>query len=496
MTRVANVLEVEREAMWDQLEAAAPVAEHVTERLSPTRAVVRPGFLEAVGDALRRAGWPVLVRHGRRPAAEVAAVRSNLGARIDALAPDAQRRLFRAQRLALGDEVLGSRVFDPLFDLRHVQSLLGSGLMVALPSELEPPWGPYRLHPDLPPPPDMVYDFSEAAMGLTDDLSDPGLSLEQLLHDLASLTAALSRHPPRRTHQGTLDRATSRRIGRHLGDEGLALEGHFEAVDRWLRALRALELLGAVSMDPATRVLGLEPGMEDVLAGSTADAMDRLVHRLVDADLHAALPALRAALLQAGGGAVDELIFAEELCAQHRDVLHGPWHREGQEVYPGGESSLLVPFDDEGFERIEARQLHALLKVTERLGLVRRGEGVFAATPDGRHWARGQPAHRPPVWVSSDLGVTVPPGSITPWERYQLERLGRCTQRDVVDVYQLERAGLEAWLAHHDIDEALDLLGRRCPAVPSSVRQTLTDWARSAQRVTLTYGGVVSASDD
>ena len=481
-----SVLRVERPEIWQQLEAVGPVSAHVLRERSDTERVVDAGFLPALGRSLEQAGWPVLVRHPRRAEAEVEAARSDLAQRVGALAPDARRLLWRAQRLALGDEVLGSRVWDPLFHRRHVQSLLGSELIHALPTDLEAPWGPYRLHPDLPPPPAVAYDFEEAVMGITDDLSAPGLSLEALLHDLASLTAALARHAPRRTHAGTLDRSTAKKLGRHLGDELLAAEGRFEAGDRWVRALRALELLGAVSMDPATRVLGLEPGMEDVLAGSTADAMDRLVHRLVDADLHAALPALRASLAQAGDGAVDELIFVEELCEQHRDVLHGPWHRDGVDVYPGGEDTEAIAFDDEGFERIEARQLHALVKLVERLGLVRRADGVFSATDDGRHWATGEAAHRPPVWVSSDLGVTVPPGAITPWERFQLERLGRCVQRDVVDVYRLERAGLVSWLATHDIDEALALLARRCPAVPSTVADTLRDWARSALRVTLT----------
>ena len=93
--------------------------------------------------------------------------------------------------------------------------------------------------------------------------------------------------------------------------------------------------------------------------------------------------------------------------------------------------------------------------------------------------------------MSSDLEVLVPPNSVTPWERYQLERLGRCVARDVVDRYRLERSGLETWLATHALEQALDLLRRRSPGLPQSVVATLTEWARSATRVVLTHGVVI-----
>jgi hypothetical protein len=238
--------------------------------------------------------------------------------------------------------------------------------------------------------------------------------------------------------------------------------------------------------------------MEDTLAGTTAEAIDRLVHRLVDPDLQAAIPAVRTALAHAcgpGDGAVDALIFRELLAQQQRDVLHAPWHRDGRDVYPMSERDEHgLPFDDEHFELVEGRMLDALLRILDRLGLVRRADGVFAPTPDGRLWALGAPEQRPPVWISSDLGVTVPPGGITPWERYQLERLGRCTQRDVVDTYVLEREGLAAWLATHELEDAEELLARRCPSVPVTVLGTLRAWADSAMRLTLTRGVLLATS--
>lgn len=487
------MLEVERAELWTQLEAAAEVTAHVVEILSPTRRRVGPKLLAETGEALRRAGFPVLVRTPPRPLDPDGSLHAEAEARIAALAPPARRLLVRAQRHALDGRFLGSRVWDPLFDGAHVRSLLGSELIEAEPGDVEPLEGPYRLSPWLPPPPPVGYAFDEAAMERVDDLSEPGASMIDLLHDLASLVAALSHHRPRRTLAGSLDKSTSRKLGQRLGEASMARDGDFEAHARWVRALRVMELLGGVSIDPMTREIGLEPGLEDVLQGSDAEAMDRLVHRLVAPDLQPALPAIRAALAAAGDGAVDSMIFFEELAQQHRDVLHAPWHRDGAEVYPAGGDMTPIPFDDEGFERIETRQIEALLARLDRLGLVVRADGVFAATADGRIWATGEVPQRPPVWVSSDLGLTVPPRSVTPWERYQLEQLARCTRRDVVDTYALDRKGLERWLASHAVEEALELLARRCPGLPSTVAATLTDWARSAERVVLWVGAAAPA---
>ena len=146
------------------------------------------------------------------------------------------------------------------------------------------------------------------------------------------------------------------------------------------------------------------------------------------------------------------------------------------------------PLDDEGFEAVEMPMIRVVLSRAERFGLIRRAPGVFAATADGQLWASCTSTPRPPVWISSDLEIVVPPLAISPWERFQIERLGRCIHRDVVDRYRLEREGLVAWLASHDLEEALALLRRRCPAVPSGVVDTLDAWARSSTRVVLTRG--------
>jgi hypothetical protein len=65
----------------------------------------------------------------------------------------------------------------------------------------------------------------------------------------------------------------------------------------------------------------------------------------------------------------------------------------------------------------------------------------------------------------------------------------------VVDRYRLERKGVVTWLSTHDLSEAIDLLTRRCPGVPGTAIDALTQWARSAERAVLTRGVLLEESD-
>ena len=485
--RAISTLAVADPATWAQLALEPHLQGEPTllcREITDERALL--SVLEAAG--LRE---QVLVRYARRPPEDIAASSAELAARIDTLDAGHRRVLAAAQRHALDDVVVGLHAWDPERDAARVRGLVGAGLMMAMPTDAPPYTGRYRLHPDLPSPLPVPHDFSEAAMALTDDLSPPAQGPIALLHDMASLAAALHRVEPRRTHAGTLSRVDARKIGRQLGSAELVKTGQLEADARWSRSLRALEALGAISLSPLTRQLHLDLGLENTLAGTTAQAIDRLVHRLVDRDQHVLLPAVRAALKAAGSGAVDAVIFAELLAEQHRDVMFPAWVRGAVRVYPYLEGEPLRRYDAEGFEAVEQVQLERLLRRIERLGLIRRAPGVLAATEDGRVWSAATEPPRPPVWVSSDLEFIVPPGALTPWERFQLERLGRCLSRDVVDRYVLEQKGLRTWLIWHDPEEIFALLSRRCPGIPQNVVETLQGWITAAMRVVLTRGVLV-----
>lgn len=495
MSRVVAELRVADPALWAELDAAlpadAPLSTWTVEARPPNAALVEDRFARDALPRVQRAGLSVLVRSARRDAAEVEAEREELSHRIQAFPLKIQRVLYAAQRHALDDVVIGLHAWDPEADAPAVRALHGAGLITSITDGSDPYLGRYRLARDLPPPPEIAYDLEEAAMDETDDLSKANASPLALLHDMAALAAALQRLTLKRTVAGGIARADGKRLGGQLGDPGLAKHGDLLATERWARAMRALDALGAVATDPLTREIYLDLGLESAIAGSARDAMDRLVHRLVDRDLHGVVPAVRAALKAAGAGAVDEMIFLDLVREQHRDLLFPAWRRASGLLYPSAAGEDSRPYDDEGWERVEVPLIRGVLKRLEHLGAIRRAPGVFAATEDGRIWAGAIDPPPSPMWARSDLELMVPPDAVTPWERFQIERLGRCLARDVVNRYRLEREALARWLATHELDEALDLLRRRCPAVPPVVEETLRQWSRSAMRIVLTVGIVL-----
>lgn len=488
MSVVVAELKVADAAIWTELEAATPLARWTVEIKDAQTRIVRDAFVAEALPALQRSGLSVLVRRARADPAEVEEHREQLGHRVAALPPYIQRVLFAAQRHALDDVVIGLHAWDPVNDAGSVRALHGAGLITAIPDDTPIYLGRYRLARDLPPPPQWPYAFEEAVMDETEDLGRPAQSPLALLHDMAALAAGLQRLTLKRTLAGGLARADGKRLGAWLGDAALAKSGDLAQSERWSRASRALEALGAVATDPLSREIYLDLGLETALAGTARDAMDRLVHRLVDRDLHGVVPAVRAALQAAGAGAIDELIFLDLLREQHRELLFPAWRRAEGPLYPAAAGETARPYDDLGWEAVEVPLIRGVLKRLEQLGALRRAPGVFAGTEDGRVWAGAADPTPSPMWARSDLELMVPPDAVTPWERFQIERLGRCLARDVVNRYKLERDALARWLTTHELDEVLDLLRRRCPAVPPVVEETLRQWARGATRIVLTTG--------
>lgn len=239
-----SVLSVADPATWVEIERAFPLAGHVVAELGPTARQVAPSFDRDGVPALARAGLDVSIRYKRRTAAEAAAARSELERGIAGLSRPARRLLHVIGRHAIDGWVNPWSAWDPEGDRAAVRELLGAGMIERRSDER------YGVNPDLPPPPPVPYDFSDAVMDPTDDLSEPRPGPIALLHDLASLAAAIESIEPKRTLAGGITAVDRRRIGEHLGAAGLA---SLEQDPRWGRALRGLEGLGVVSMDPADR---------------------------------------------------------------------------------------------------------------------------------------------------------------------------------------------------------------------------------------------------
>jgi len=483
MRRAVSVLSVAHDGWWDRL-GDLDALTVPTNR--PLERVVRPRMER---DLLAVLGDRVFLRYARRETTEALA-HDDLDARLAALSRETLQLLHVVQRHAVNNEVVGLQTWDPIDDWDGVRQLLVMGLLEAVVGD-PPRIGRHRLRPGLPHPPPMAYDFSEAVFDAPDDLSEPNPGPAGILQDAASLAAAILHVEPRRVLSGELSRSDTRRLGRWLGAPELQ-DGHkLEADPRWGLALRALEALGAVSMDVMDRVLRVDLGLEGTLEGSITEAVHRFACAVLDRDLHPVLPAIRAALRDAGDGAVDEVVFLDELRMQHRHVLFPCWEREGLRVYPQAPGERPRLFDEDGWERVESRAIQRALSLLSRIGLVRRAPGVFAATEDGVQWAAERDAPRPPIWVGSDLEIIVPPHALTPGQRFAVERLGRCVSRDVCDRVHLERESVERWLAWHDVDEAVAILAERSPGVPRNVVETLEAWQKGVCQVVLTRGVLV-----
>ncbi len=493
MSIVTSVLEVASPAIWAELEAITPLAEHVEGALSPTHRVVRRSFVRKALPVLRERGVSVLVRFATAPETDEASG-VDLGPTLAALPDPARAILHRAQRRANDGTVLGGTVWDPVGEAQWVDALCAAGLLEPLPTEAPPRLGPYRLAPDLPAPPPVAYDFTEAVFDAPDDLEPAAPSPDDLLGAIAALAAGLSDVVVTRTLAGPLAKAPLRRLAKRLALGEAARTGRLQdAGPRWTRAWALAEGVGLFETDTVTRAVTIEPQLDGFLAGEAAARLDRLLARVLEPDMRPLLPPIRAALKAAGTEAIDDVVWLELLAEQHRDILFSPWGQVGRPCYPAGPGEVGIPYDEDRFIQLEGRLAEEVLGVLAKVGLVRRAPGVFAATPDGLAWAGAPPPPRSPVWVTSDLEVVVPPGALSPADRLDLERLARCTSRDVVERYRLDKSTLASWLRAGSLEGALDLLARHTPAVPVTVTETLTSWSRSVERVVLTHGVLLDA---
>lgn len=486
MRRGVSILRVEDPVLWPALER------HLEGYLHPHDAVSRilePMPPDEVWEKMALVGLKPLVRWARQPSPEASLPPPSPD--LSVLRQDVLDVLHRAQRYAHDHEILGLTCWDPEHDAGAVRALVTHGCLLAMPDDRPHLQGRYRVNELLPAPPSRAWDFEEAVMPRTDDLEPPRTGPVTVLDNVASLAAAIGRVGARKTRKGAISRPCGKRLGKQLGDTALQQHGEIRECPEWDQALRALELLRGLTTDPLSQTLHLDLGLEQTLRGTHPEVIDRLMRQVLDRDLHAWIPPIFAAISEAGEQAIDEVVFLDLVREQARDLVFHPWSRDGVAVYPHVEGSRQLLFNDDGWELIETDLFHATLHRLAVFGIVQRAPGVFAATSEGRIWARATEHAPPPVWVSSDLQLTVPPHSLTPWERYHLESFTRCSSRDIVDRFVLEREALVSWLSTHELDEAIGILQRRCPAIPSSVAQTLESWERAARVLTVTHGVVL-----
>lgn len=472
-------------SVWPSLEAIAPVREHTMAELDPCLRRVGVRLKGPLERALKARGEALRVR-ALAPEEPTALEAAPARRAVDDLPPKLLAVLTRALRLAEEGVFLGTRAWDPHSEARAVDALVGAGLITPLDEERLPRWGRYRLAPGLPEPAPVAYDFEEAVMPLTDDLTRRGPSLLALEEDLAVFLAALTAAGVRRTVEGHPDVAGARRMGRRLMDPGLSRGGRLaDASPRWQLAARVVEALGLWECDPLSRALLPAQRVEGLLRQGPSARFDGLARRVVEQDARPLIPALRAALRAAGDQAIDEVVLRALLAEQHRDVLYAPWGQVGDRFYPCPPEATPTIYDDEGFEEVEGPLLTRAIDALARLGLVLRAPGVLAATAEGRIWAGLDPSGPAPrLLLSADLELVVPPGALPPWERLLVELATSPVSRDVVDRLRLGRAELERALGVAPLTTLLGVLEARVGhGLPPSVVEALQLWARPWERI-------------
>lgn len=481
--RTARV-RVAHPAIWEEIRTLLPLDPAVVAEHGPREREVDAAIEGPLRQALERSGRTLLRREPEPPLPTRVSPGPAVRAALEALSPAARSLLHRVQRRATEGFVSGAAAWDPHAEARPIAELVAAGLMAPLTAEADP-LGPWQLREALPPPPEVVYDFAESFMDPPEDLPALAEPIVPPDEDLGVVAAALRRHPLRVTHALTPEVSGTKALGRRLADPALARTGRLDDGDaRWRRALDALRILGALRVDELSRELRLTERLLELFALRPAERADRLLRRALDPAILPLLAPIRAALRQADTLAVDTVVFLDLLHQQHRDVLFSPWGQVGIRTYPRIADDPIVVYNEDNFEDLEGVALQRLLHGLARMGMIRTAPGVFAATRAGRAWAGCPAGPRPPIHVTPDLEILVPPGALEAGGRYRLELLAHPTRRDVVDSLRLRRPDLELWLTQYSLDEALALLDERSAhGLPLAVREALTAWAEAAERV-------------
>ena len=133
-------------------------------------------------------------------------------------------------------------------------------------------------------------------------------------------------------------------------------------------------------------------------------------------------------------------------------------------------------------------------EVFHRIGVLegsRDATGLVAVRKPGE-----QPRLPPGLLLTPDLDLLVGAGELRSSDYGRLCRLAPYVEGDRVHRHKLSRAGVAADLAVGNLDP-LDFLAEHSrTGVPLSVRQSIEEWARSAERITLLSGVTVVEEED
>ena len=260
--------------------------------------------------------------------------------------------------------------------------------------------------------------------------------------DRVVIAAALEARPPNLTRDGSPRKDQLDRVLTGLGDP-----------TRWTLALRLARASG-MARPAAGRLYGFPESRPRRLVDPTV---------VLDAEARAA----GRVLLRLVGERWVSLDGVLELLAE----------RASGALVPGGEVHI----------RVAAEAFH-------RIGVLegsRSAEGLVAVRKPGE-----QPALPPGFLLTPDMDILVGAGELRSSDYGRLSRLAPAVEGDRVHRHKLTRAGVAADMAVGNLDPLEFLAEHSRTGVPVSVRQSVEEWLRSAERITLLSGVKIVESPD
>lgn len=138
--------------------------------------------------------------------------------------------------------------------------------------------------------------------------------------------------------------------------------------------------------------------------------------------------------------------------------------------------------------------VEAAAQVFHRIGVLdghRSAEGLVAVRKPGE-----TPSMPPGFLLTPDMDLLVGAGELRSTDYGRLCRLAPYVEGDRVHRHKLSRAGVAADLAVGNLEPLEFLAEHSRTGVPVSVRQSIEEWARSAERITLLSGVTVVEDED
>jgi hypothetical protein len=289
--------------------------------------------------------------------------------------------------------------------------------------------------------------------------------------DAIVVAAVLESAPAQLTAEGTLRRDVERRLFTNLG---AGLE-----VPRWALALQVARLTGLVRPSEG-RLRGYPEAVPRPLADPIALFPDAL-RAATAAALLRILPREPAAW-------VDVPALLDRLRERCRQLLVSPL--EGR--YPDAPTR---PFDDAGWEQVEAPVLRDVLDVLHRVGVVdaaHTADGVIRVV----RRAGPRPTFAPGFLLLPDGDILVHSGELAAPDYGRLARLAPYVDGARMHRHRLSREGAAADLAAGHRDSAAFLTAHSRTGVPPGIAEMLRDWQRAAQRIVVLSGIDVVERDD